>query len=164
MLLLGIAGLMTSIACTAIYVTGRTSALGKTLAFATMAIGVAMGSTVGSVASGTGASEIHSASIGIIAGALLVIATLPLADGYTTTFRNFNVQTQKPRAMQLAVSGSEQVTVPAGTFDAYRVDVTSPDDGSKLTLWVSKSSRQALKGTLSSPQMAGATITSELQK
>ncbi len=98
------------------------------------------------------------------AGALLVIATLPLADGYTTTFRNFNLQTQKTRSMQLTVSGSEQVTVPAGTFDAYKVDVTSPDDGSKLTLWVSKSSRQALRGTLSSPQMGGATITSELQK
>jgi hypothetical protein len=63
------------------------------------------------------------------AGSALVLATLPLAEGYATTFRNFNLLTQKIRAMQLSVNGSEQVTGPAGTFDTYKVDVASPDDG-----------------------------------
>jgi hypothetical protein len=98
------------------------------------------------------------------AGAALVLATLPLADGYTTTFRNFNLLTQKTRAMQLTVNGSEQVTVPAGSFDTFRVDVASPDDGTKLTLWVSKSSRQVVRSTVSSPQLPGGTVTSELLK
>jgi hypothetical protein len=98
------------------------------------------------------------------AGASLVLATLPLAEGYTTTFRNFNLQTQKVRAMQLTVGGTEQVTVPAGTFDAFKVDVSSPDDGTKMTLWVSKLLRQVVKSTVTSPQFGGATVTTELQK
>jgi dipeptidyl aminopeptidase/acylaminoacyl peptidase len=98
------------------------------------------------------------------AGSALVLATLPLAEGYATTFRNFNLLTQKIRAMQLNVNGSEQITGPTGTFDTYKVDVASPDDGTKLTLWVSKSSRQVVKSTVSSPQLPGGTATSELQK
>jgi dienelactone hydrolase len=98
------------------------------------------------------------------AGSALVLATLPLAEGYTTSFRNFNLMTQKVRAMQLNVSGSEQVTVPAGTFDTFKVDVASPDDGTKLMLWVSKTSRQVVKSTVSSPQLPGGTVTSELLK
>jgi hypothetical protein len=66
--------------------------------------------------------------------------------------------------MQLTVNGSEQVTVPAGSFDTFRVDVASPDDGTKLTLWVSKSSRQVVRSTVSSPQLPGGTVTSELLK
>ena len=50
-----------------------------------------------------------------------VIATLPLAEGYTTTFRNFDVQKQKPTLKQLKVVGTEEVTVPAGTFKAFKV-------------------------------------------
>ncbi len=74
MFLLGIAGLITSIACAAIFITGRMSVIGRTLAFAFVAIGVALGSTVGTVAASTGASEINSASVGIIAGGLFIIA------------------------------------------------------------------------------------------
>ena len=50
-------------------------------------------------------------------------ATLPLAEGYSTSYRNFDVQTQKVKLMQLKVAGSEDVTVPAGTFAAHRVEV-----------------------------------------
>jgi hypothetical protein len=46
------------------------------------------------------------------AGAGQVIACLPLAEGYSTAFRNFDVQAQKVRLFQLAVTGSEQITVP----------------------------------------------------
>src|SRR5207247_3337836 len=52
------------------------------------------------------------------AGASESIATLPLADGYTTTFRNVDLMKQQIKTIQLKVVGSEQVTVPAGTFDA----------------------------------------------
>ena len=60
-------------------------------------------------------------------GGVQVVATLPLADGYRTSFRNLDVQTMKVKVVHLAVSGSEQVTVPAGTFDAWKVDLTSKD-------------------------------------
>ena len=57
------------------------------------------------------------------AGTHSVIATLPLAEGYQTTFRNFNVQAQKVALKQLKVVGVEDVTVPAGTFKAWKVEV-----------------------------------------
>src|SRR6266699_2809697 len=50
------------------------------------------------------------------AGADQVIACLPLAEGYITTFRNFDVQTQKVKLLQLTVAGKEEITVPAGKF------------------------------------------------
>ena len=45
------------------------------------------------------------------AGSPQVRASLPLAEGYTTTFRNFDRQKQKPKLMQLKVESSEKVVV-----------------------------------------------------
>ena len=47
------------------------------------------------------------------AGANDVIARLPLADGYTASFLNFDVESQKVTVSRLQVAGTEQVTVPA---------------------------------------------------
>jgi dipeptidyl aminopeptidase/acylaminoacyl peptidase len=44
-----------------------------------------------------------------------VLASLPLAEGYATAFRTFDVRKQKDKVMQLQVLGSEKVTVPAGS-------------------------------------------------
>jgi dipeptidyl aminopeptidase/acylaminoacyl peptidase len=97
------------------------------------------------------------------AGSDEVIACLPLAEGYTTTFRNFDVQTQKVKVMSLSIAGVEKVTVPAGTFDAYRVEVASADGGSdKKTLWVAKDSHKVVKVAAVLPSMGGATLTEEL--
>ena len=96
-------------------------------------------------------------------GALHVIACLPLADGYTTAFRNFDVQKQKEKLMQLKVVGVESVTVPAGTFDAFKLEMTSADGGAdKQTLWVAKESRKPVKLAAAMPNMGGATMTMEL--
>jgi hypothetical protein len=97
------------------------------------------------------------------AGANAVMAALPLAEGYATTFRNFDLQTQKPKVSQLKVAATEQVTVPAGAFDAYRVEVTS-DNGGKSTVWVDKTTRRVVKVSSVLPQMGGAVLTLELQK
>ena len=97
------------------------------------------------------------------AGAHQSIGRLPLADGYTTTFRNFDLQKQKVKVMQLKVAGQESVTVPAGTFDAFRVEVTSADGGAeKTTLWIAKDNRKPVKVSAVMPQMGGATLTAEL--
>ncbi|MGP8226732.1 MAG: alpha/beta fold hydrolase [Terracidiphilus sp.] len=99
------------------------------------------------------------------AGAGQVIATLPLAEGYTTTFRNFDVQTQKVKLLQLNVAGVESVTVPAGKFDAYRVEISSADGGTdKMTLWVSKDSRKVVKSSSALASMGGALMTLELSE
>ena len=97
------------------------------------------------------------------AGADHAIAALPLAPGFKTSFRNLNVQAMKPEVLQLQVAGSESVTVPAGTFDAFKVELSS-DSGAKRTVWIAKDSRQVLKAIATSPQMGGAVVTSELQK
>ena len=91
------------------------------------------------------------------------LAGLPLAEGYTTTFRTFDVRAQKEKLMQLKVVGVESVTVPAGTFDSYKLELV-PADGSagKTTLWIAKDSRKPVKLSSVVPEMNGATITSEL--
>ncbi len=97
------------------------------------------------------------------AGGDQVIAMLPLAVGYTTTFRNFDIQTQKVKLEQLNVAAVESVTVPAGTFEAYRVDVTSADGGAdKKTLWVAKDSHKVVKISAVLAAMGGAVLTEEL--
>ncbi len=92
-----------------------------------------------------------------------VVATLPLAEGYTTSFRNFDLQKQRERLMRLNVTGSESVTVPAGKFESYKLDITSADGGpDKATLWIAKEPRKMVKLTAAMPDMGGATLTAEL--
>ena len=97
------------------------------------------------------------------AGTFEVIASLPLADGYSLSFRNFDMQKQKPQIKQLKVLGTESVTVPAGTFDAYKLEIVAADnDADKQTVWIDKGSRKVLKISAVLPSMNGAVLTSEL--
>jgi hypothetical protein len=94
-----------------------------------------------------------------------VLARLPLADGYSTTYRNFDVRQQKVALKQIKVVGSEQVAVPAGQFQAWKAEVTSAEgDPGRTTLWIAKDSRRVVKTSATLPQMGGATITAELQQ
>lgn len=97
------------------------------------------------------------------AGSFDVLAALPLADGYSVSFRNLDVQKQQVSIKSLKVLGSESVTVPAGTFDAYKVEITSADnDAEKTTLWIAKDSRKVVKVAAVLPSLGGALLTSEL--
>lgn len=99
------------------------------------------------------------------AGSDQVIACLPLVEGYSTTFRNFDVQTQKVKLLQLTVAGKEEVKVPAGTFNALRVEISSADGGSdKRTLWIAGETRKVVKVTAVLASMGGAVMTQELVK
>ena len=98
------------------------------------------------------------------AGAHAVIARLPLAEGYTTAFRNLDLRTQKVEVKQLKVVGRESVTVPAGTFQAWKVDITSASDGGTTTLWVVPDTRQVVRIGATLPAMNGAVLTAELDK
>ncbi len=65
--------------------------------------------------------------------------------------------------MQLKVSGVESVTVPAGTFEAYKVELSSADGGAdKATVWIAKDTRQPVKSSMVMAAMGGATLTTEL--
>jgi dipeptidyl aminopeptidase/acylaminoacyl peptidase len=97
------------------------------------------------------------------AGRFEVIAALPLTVGYSTAFRNFDIQKQKPELKQLKVTGTESITVPAGTFDVFKVEITSAEnDADKQTVWIAKDSRQVVKVSAVLPNLGGAVLTSEL--
>jgi hypothetical protein len=97
------------------------------------------------------------------AGAFDVIGALPLAEGYTLAFRNFDVQKQKPQIKQLKVVSSESVTVPAGTFDTYKVDIVDTEnDADKQTVWIAKDTGKVVKISAVLPSLGGALLTSEL--
>jgi hypothetical protein len=98
------------------------------------------------------------------AGAYQVVSALPLAEGYTTRYRNLDLQTQTVTVQELAVVGSEQITVPAGTFDSFKVELGSADDGSKTTLWIDKAGHKMVRLQSVMPSQNGAVLTSELQK
>jgi hypothetical protein len=61
-------------------------------------------------------------------GVEMAIAGLPLAEGYTTTFRTFNIMTQQVRPFSLTVTGTETTDCAAGTFDSFVIQLTSLDD------------------------------------
>ena len=92
----------------------------------------------------------------------LSIPCLPLAEGYTTTFRDFDLQKQKEKLLQLKVVGSESVTVAAGTFDAFKVEIDSDGGADHETLWIAKDSRKTVKLAAVLGSMGGATLTGEL--
>ena len=91
------------------------------------------------------------------------IAALPLAEGYSTTVRNFDLMRQKPTVKKVTVAGVESVTVPAGTFTAFKVEIASAEgEPGSQTLWVDQQTRRVVKtsGTVAN----GAQVTSELVK
>jgi dipeptidyl aminopeptidase/acylaminoacyl peptidase len=97
-------------------------------------------------------------------GAALWMTCLPLAEGYSTAFRDFDIQKQKVKMMQLTVAGSESVTVPAGTFGSFKLEITSAEGGpEKVTVWIAKESRKVVKFSALIPEMGGATLVAELQ-
>jgi len=73
------------------------------------------------------------------------IVALPLAEGYTTTYRTLDPQL-KPRIVELKVAGTEKVTVAAGSFEALRVETRALDGAPEpMTLWMDKGSRKLVK-------------------
>jgi hypothetical protein len=57
-----------------------------------------------------------------------LILTLPLAEGYVKSFTSLGISPSEIRANTVMVQGKETVTVPAGTFETYRVLVHSKED------------------------------------
>jgi dipeptidyl aminopeptidase/acylaminoacyl peptidase len=94
------------------------------------------------------------------------VGCLPLAEGYMTIFRNFDSGKSKSTLMQLKVVASEKVTVPAGDFDTFKVEITPVDGGASdaLTIWIAKDTRMPVKISTSLPAGPGATMVAELMK
>jgi Protein of unknown function (DUF3108) len=79
-------------------------------------------------------------------GSMATIGCLPLAEGYAPTVRDWDVERLKESLWKLKVTGVERVTVPAGTFDSYKVAMSSTDGrGDEATVWIAKDSRMPVK-------------------
>jgi hypothetical protein len=95
----------------------------------------------------------------------VLLGGLPLAPGYQTTLRVFDFQAQKARAMSIAVTGRETITVPAGVFECLKVEVTALDEG-KVTERIymnEKDPRCMVRGVFEMPaQAGGGTLTADL--
>jgi hypothetical protein len=100
------------------------------------------------------------------AGLEVPLCTLPLAEGYRSTINMFDFGTRKVRAMGLAVSRTENVTTPAGSFDAFVVEA-KPMDGESgaMKFWVSRDTPRVVKSESEIPaSMGGGIVTTELTK
>ena len=94
-----------------------------------------------------------------------VMAALPLAKNYTAEFRNFNIGSEQVRLLQLRVMDSETVSVPAGTFDTWKVLITSIDGGTDAyALWVEKRTHRVVRMAVSVPNLHDALAIAELTK
>ncbi|MFU8896242.1 MAG: alpha/beta fold hydrolase [Gammaproteobacteria bacterium] len=92
---------------------------------------------------------------------------LPLREGLRTSIRFAEVgMQQRVRFFQLEVHAAETIEVPAGTFDAWRIELVALDDeGGNRTLWISTELPHKLvriEGKLP-PQMGGGDYTTELK-
>jgi dipeptidyl aminopeptidase/acylaminoacyl peptidase len=111
------------------------------------------------------AAELGGATFGEGAGALVATGCLPLAEGYTQTLRHFDIEKQKLKIMRLEVTGMETVTVPAGNFECFRVEMVAADGGpDSLTVWIDRDSRKPVKYTTVLPAAGGAVMTGELTR
>jgi dipeptidyl aminopeptidase/acylaminoacyl peptidase len=126
------------------------------------------GQVTGTVAMGGAPKPVNTPTGGALfadgSAAWGAIASLPLADGYSVTYRNFDVEKQKPALKQVKVLGAEELTVPAGTFKTWKAEVSSAEgEAGSTTVWVAQDSRKIVKTSSIIPAMGGATVTSELQ-
>jgi dipeptidyl aminopeptidase/acylaminoacyl peptidase len=110
--------------------------------------------------------KLQGAVFGEGAGQDLLVASLPLAQGYEATFQTFSLMSQKVRPMQLEVTGTETVTTPAGTFDTWVVTLRAldADEAGSGTLNVTRDAPHVVvKSNLKLPAtMGGGTYQMEL--
>ncbi|MDD9967277.1 MAG: prolyl oligopeptidase family serine peptidase, partial [Myxococcales bacterium] len=96
----------------------------------------------------------------------LAVASLPLAVGYQAALRNFDLRSGELEGISLEVVAEEEITVPGGTFKAFRVLLKRGDDALPSTLWIETAApRRVLKVEAQLPaQMGAGTATLELSQ
>jgi hypothetical protein len=98
----------------------------------------------------------------------IAVAALPLASGYRASIRTPETGMQnRIRYWALSVAGEEPVTVPAGTFDTWKVVLEPVDnEGGGRTFWITRGTpRVIVKSEWKLPAaMGGGLATSELVK
>jgi len=96
----------------------------------------------------------------------ILTRTMPLATDYTAQFGAVDVMQQQVKDYLLEVIGQEEVQVPAGNFDSYKIEI-KPVDGSagKQTLYVTTDKPHIIVKSIEEipPMMGGGTVTTELK-
>ncbi|MFW6010788.1 MAG: alpha/beta hydrolase family protein, partial [Gemmatimonadota bacterium] len=104
----------------------------------------------------------------VLAGTLnleIVLAGLPLEEGWETTVRTYAVQQRQVHTYRLEVTGTETVTVPAGETSTFVVEATPVGHGGQQsTYWVRRDGphHTVRSETQLPPAQGGATVTREL--
>ena len=90
------------------------------------------------------------------AGIELPLSTLPFAEGYKATLYQFDLMSQKQKAMGLVVVASEKVMAATKNFDTWKVELRSKEgESGGSTMWIAKDSRKIVKAETKLPAQAG---------
>jgi len=93
------------------------------------------------------------------AGMELPISTLPLSEGYKAVIYQFEIMTQKQKAIGLTVVASEKITGAAKEIDTWKIELTPKDgDPGGIKMWVEKDNRKILRTESKLPPQAGGGI------
>lgn len=93
----------------------------------------------------------------------LAVGAMPLEDGYVTTVHRLDLMGGAANAARIEVTGSESVTVPAGTFEAWVVEMKPVGGGEASTLWIDRETRRVVRAEMQlGAQMGGGTATMQL--
>ena len=98
-------------------------------------------------------------------GTVIPLSTLPLEAGYAATIYQLDIMTMSTKAMIAKVVGTEKLTVKAGTFDSYKVEVTPVEGEGAGVAWIDTTTRNILKIEAKLPTMTGGgSVITELVK
>lgn len=100
------------------------------------------------------------------AGVEIPLATVALAEGYRASLQMFDLMGRKVRPMAVTVSGKERLSITAGTFDTFVVDLKPLDgEGGATTMWITVDDRLLVKSESDLPAaMGGGKAVTELAK
>ncbi len=96
----------------------------------------------------------------------MMIESLAFSENSTVKFYQLDLMSAKTKVYILKVVGSEKISVPAGEFETYKVDIKElSGEGEPTHKWVNKSNGKTVKTiTKLGAQMGGGTVTIELTK
>lgn len=136
---------------------------------ATIELTFAPGSVRGAIQAGPQRLPIDARVQGsaLVTGAPLnaALGTLTLTEAYAATLETFDVLAARVVPQTIRVTGSETVTVPAGSFESWKLDLT-PNDGSQQpsVIWIEKAAPHRVVRSITRlpAQAGGGTVTAEL--
>lgn len=96
----------------------------------------------------------------------VALRTLPIAEGYKASFNQLDIMKAKAELMNINVLGKEKVTLPAGEFDTYKIEVKPAEGGEGGNLmWIDSVSKTLVKSEAKlGAAMGGGSVTIELTK